>query len=103
MATPIHTAEQGDYRMAQQCGADDITAEDVAANYRLSGGARPLGRIGGGWAEFGSEAGSGPGSGEAGAQMRRVLAGRAPGDRTQHVEARRGGARAAASAGAPRG
>lgn len=86
MATPIHTAEQGDYRMAQQCGADDITAEDVAANYRLSGGARPIERIGGGWAEFGIEAGSVLESGEDVEQMRRLLAGRAPDDRTQLVK-----------------
>src|SRR5699024_4078670 len=86
MATPIHTAEQGHYRMAQQCGADDITAEDVAANYRLSGGARPIERIGGGWAEFGIEAGSDLESGEDVEQMRRLLAGRAPDDRTQLVK-----------------
>src|SRR5699024_7658358 len=86
MATPIHTAEQGDYRMAQQCGADGITAEDVAANYRLSGGARPIERIGGGWAEFGIEAGSVLESGEDVEQMRRLLAGRAPDDRTQLVK-----------------
>src|SRR5699024_8837118 len=81
----IHTAEQGDYRMAQQCGADDITAEDVAANYRLSGGARPIERIGGGWAEFGIEAGSVLESGEDVEQMRRLMPGRSPDDRTQLV------------------
>ncbi|MGX1748013.1 relaxase domain-containing protein, partial [Brevundimonas sp. NPDC055320] len=86
MATPIHTPEQGDYRMAQQCGADDITAEDVAANYRLSGAGRPIERIGGGWGEFGIEAGSVLETGEDVEQMRRLLAGRAPDDQTQIVK-----------------
>ena len=86
MATPIYTPEQGDYRMAQQCGADDITAEDVAANYRLNGGDRPIERVGGGWSEFGIEAGTVLESGEDIEGMRRLLAGRAPEDQAQLVK-----------------
>ena len=78
MATPIYTPEQGDYRLAQQCGADDITAQDVAADYRLNGGSRPIERVGSGWGEFGIEAGSVLQTGEDVEGVRRLLAGRDP-------------------------
>lgn len=78
MATPIYTADQGDYRMAQQCGADDITAEDVAVSYRLDGAGRPIERVGHGWSVFGLQAGSVLESGQDVEQMRRLLAGRSP-------------------------
>ena len=77
-ATPIHNASQGDYRLAQQCGADDITAENVAVSYRLDGGARPIERIGRGWSEFGLEAGTVLETSEDVEGVRRLLAGRDP-------------------------
>src|SRR5699024_12275329 len=78
MATPIYTPEQGDYRLAQQCGADLITAQDVAADYRLNGGSRPIERVGSGWGEFGIEAGSVLQTGEDVEGVRRLLAVRDP-------------------------
>ncbi|MCY9787918.1 relaxase domain-containing protein [Nocardiopsis sp. EMB25] len=86
MATPIHNADQADYRLAQQCGADNISAADVAVSYRLDGGARPIERIGGGWSEFGLEAGSALESAEDVEGMRRVMAGRDPRTHRQLVK-----------------
>ncbi|WP_143173548.1 MobF family relaxase [Nocardiopsis flavescens] len=78
MATPIHDAAQADYRLAQQCGADAMTAESVAVSYRLDSGSRPIERIGGGWAEFGLEAGTHLEDAAAVEGIRRVMTGRDP-------------------------
>lgn len=78
MATPIHTAAQADYRLAQQCGADEIRASDVALSYRLKGAGRAIERIGGGWAEFGLQAGSVLETSEDVEGVRRLMAGRDP-------------------------
>ncbi|WP_110052274.1 MobF family relaxase [Nocardiopsis sp. L17-MgMaSL7] len=86
MATPIHDPSQGDYRLAQQCGADDITAENVAVSYRLNGGARPIERVGSGWSVFDQQAGSVLANSEDVEAVRRLLAGRHPTERTQLVK-----------------
>ncbi|SIO86145.1 MobF family relaxase [Nocardiopsis sp. JB363] len=86
MATPIHDPDQGDYRLVQECGADRVSAENVAVSYRLDGGARPIERIGAGWSEFGLTAGSVLESGEDVEGMRRLLAGRDPGGQDQLVK-----------------
>ena len=86
MATPIHDAEQGDYRLAQQCGADHISAENVAVSYRLDGPDRPIERIGDGWREFGIEAGTVLRDAEDVEGVRRLLAGRDPHTRRQLVK-----------------
>ncbi|WP_147453946.1 MobF family relaxase [Nocardiopsis sp. Huas11] len=78
MATPIHDPDQGDYRLAQQCGADAVSAENVAVSYRLDGGDRPIERIGGGWGEFGIEAGTVLQDAADVEEMRELLAGRDP-------------------------
>ncbi|MGW8529097.1 MobF family relaxase [Nocardiopsis sp. NPDC055824] len=78
MATPIHDASQGDYRFAQQCGADAVTAENVAVAYRLDGADRPIERVGGGWSEFGIEAGTVLEDAADVEAMRELLAGRDP-------------------------
>ncbi|MES0838376.1 MobF family relaxase [Nocardiopsis tropica] len=78
MATKISTAAQGDYRLAQQCGADEITAENVAVSYRLDGADRPIERVGDGWSEFGFEAGTVLEGAQDVEGVRRLLAGRDP-------------------------
>lgn len=78
MATPIHDASQGDYRLAQQCGADDVTARDVAVSYRLDGAGRPIERVGSGWSVFGHQAGTVLETGQDVEAVRRLLAGRHP-------------------------
>ncbi|MEU0493764.1 MobF family relaxase [Nocardiopsis sp. NPDC006139] len=79
MVTPIRTAAQADYRLSQECGADEIRAADVAVDYRLeTDGRDPIIRLGAGWAEFGHEAGTaleGPADIEG---VRRIMAGRDP-------------------------
>ena len=86
MATPITDAAQADYRLAQQCGADNITAENVAVSYRLDGGARPIERIGGGWSEFDIEAGTVLETSEDVEGVRYLLAGRDPHTHRQLVK-----------------
>ncbi|MEE2040883.1 MobF family relaxase [Nocardiopsis sp. CT-R113] len=78
MATKISNAAQGDYRLAQQCGADEITAADVAVSYRLDGADRPIERVGDGWSEFGIEAGTVLENASDVEEVRRLLAGRDP-------------------------
>lgn len=84
--TPLDELDQGDYRLAQQCGADDITAGDVAANYRLDGAGRPIERFGRGWQEFGLEPGTVLETAEDVEGMRRLLAGRDPHTRRRLVK-----------------
>ncbi|MFC7331417.1 AAA family ATPase [Marinactinospora rubrisoli] len=73
----MHTRQERDYRLAQECGATP-SAADVALNYRLDGSVRGIERLGAGWAEFGHEAGTvleGPAQVQ---EVREVMSGRDP-------------------------
>ncbi|WP_158070400.1 MobF family relaxase [Nocardiopsis sp. CNR-923] len=78
--TPIHTAEQADYRLAGSCGEDRVAAADVAVEYRLglSQGQDPIVRLGSGWAEFDRTPGTVLATAADVEQMRQVVAGRDP-------------------------
>ncbi|SIO84615.1 MobF family relaxase [Nocardiopsis sp. JB363] len=78
--TPIHTAEQADYRLAGSCGEDRVAAADVAVEYRLglSQGQDPIVRLGSGWKEFDRTPGTVLATAEDVEEMRQVVAGRDP-------------------------
>lgn len=79
-ATPIHTAEQADYRLLGACGEEEIRAASVAVEYRLglSQGQDPIIRLGSGWRRFDRAPGTMLGSEEDVEEVRRILAGRHP-------------------------
>ena len=79
-ATPIHTAEQGDYRMLGACGEEEIRAASVAVEYRLglAQGQDPIIRLGNGWNQFGHAPGTMLATEEDVEEVRRILAGRHP-------------------------
>lgn len=78
--TPIHTAEQADYRLVGSCGEERVAAADVAVEYRLglSRGQDPILRLGSGWAEFDRSSGAVLATDADVEEMRRVVAGRDP-------------------------
>lgn len=78
--TPIHTAEQADYRLAGSCGEERVAAADVAVEYRLAvdQGQDPIVRLGSGWAEFDRTPGTVLATAADVEEMRQVVAGRDP-------------------------
>lgn len=78
--TPIHTAEQADYRLAGSCGEERVAAADVAVEYRLAvdQGQDPIVRLGSGWAEFDRAPGTVLATDADVEEMRQVVAGRDP-------------------------
>ncbi|CAL9621970.1 ATP-dependent RecD-like DNA helicase (plasmid) [Nocardiopsis dassonvillei] len=79
-ATPIHTAEQGDYRLVGACGEEQVRAASVAVEYRLglAQGQDPIIRLGSGWRQFGRDPGTALATEEDVEEVRRILAGRDP-------------------------
>jgi conjugative relaxase-like TrwC/TraI family protein len=77
-ATPIHTAEQGDYRLLGVCGEEEV--RDVAVEYRLglARGQDPIIRLGTGWKRFGRAPGTALATVEDVEEVRRIIAGRHP-------------------------
>jgi conjugative relaxase-like TrwC/TraI family protein len=86
-------ASQVEYRLKSQCGCDQAShthgqgedshshgdeAATAAEDYRLYGAARPVERVGSGWAEFGQRSGTALGDEAALESMRQVMAGRDP-------------------------
>ncbi|MFI6579365.1 MobF family relaxase [Nocardiopsis sp. NPDC050513] len=103
MTTLGPDAAQVDYRLKSQCGCDHAAhthddaarahgdqGEDAAADYRLYGSARPVERVGSGWAEFGERAGTALGDEAALESMRQVMAGRDPRTGEQLVDPKMG-------------
>ncbi|GAB3214211.1 hypothetical protein GCM10027294_52690 [Marinactinospora endophytica] len=79
---PMHTPEEIDYRLAQECG--ETNARDAALDYRLNA-ARGIERLGGGWNEFGREAGTVLASAAEVQEVREIMSGRDPRTRVQLV------------------
>ena len=77
-ATPVHTTEQGDYRLLAACGEEDV--RDVAVEYRLglAQGQDPIIRLGNGWIRFGRAPGTALQTAEDVEEVRRIVAGRDP-------------------------